>query len=311
MGGKLEEFRPIEPGRVRMYTCGPTVYSYIHIGNFRSFILADTLRRTLEYNGFQVTHVRNITDVGHLTDETLNTGLDRIEAQARQQNRSPQDIARHYTALFHRDAARLNLLDPHHEPRATDYVDHMIDLTRQLEDLGYGYAVDGNVYYEVARFPRYGALSGNTVDGLIAGARVEVGEGKRSPADFALWKFAGPDKLQRWSSPWGEGVPGWHIECSAMSRTLLGAEIDIHTGGVDNMFPHHEDEIAQSEAASGEKFVHYWLHGAMLVFAETKMSRSLGNIYTLSDLDERGIHPLSYRYFTYQAHYRTPLNFTW
>jgi len=311
MGGELQEFHPMEPGRVRMYTCGPTVYSHIHIGNFRSFVLADVLRRVLEYNGYEVTQVRNITDVGHLTDETLNTGLDKIEAMARQENRSPTDIARYYTDIFQQDARRLNLLQPHHEPRATEYIHAMIELTQHLVARAYGYPVGSNVYYEVARFPRYGALSGNSVEGLIAGARVEIGEDKRSPADFALWKFAGPEKLQKWQSPWGEGVPGWHIECSAMSRALLGDEIDIHTGGVDNIFPHHEDEIAQSEAASGKQFVHYWLHGAHLVFADVKMSRSLGNFYTLADLTERGIHPLSYRYFTFQAHYRTPLTFTW
>jgi cysteinyl-tRNA synthetase len=196
-------------------------------------------------------------------------------------------------------------------PRATEYVEPMIELTRHLIDRGYAYPSNGNVYYDVTMFPRYGALSGNSVEELVAGARVEVGEGKRSPADFALWRATGPEKLMRFESPWGEGVPGWHIECSAMSMTLLGEELDIHTGGVDNIFPHHEDEIAQSEAATSRTFARYWLHSAWLQLGEEKMAKSRGNIYTVADLLDRGYHPLAYRYFTFQAHYRTPLNFTW
>jgi cysteinyl-tRNA synthetase len=288
------------------------VYSDIHVGNFRSFLLGDVVRRVLEYNGYQVTQVRNITDVGHLTDETLNAGLDKIEKAARDQHKTPWDIARHFTERFARDAARLNIRAPDYEPRATEYIEPMIQLAERLVEKGYGYAVDGNVYYEVAKFPEYGRLSGNSVDDLIAGARVEIGEGKRAPADFALWKAVGSDAIMRWSSPWGQGVPGWHLECSAMASALLGEEIDIHSGGVDNIFPHHEDEIAQSEAAFGGRFVRYWLHGALLNSAgDEKMSKSLGNISTLDDLVREGIHPLGYRYFTFQAHYRTPLNFSW
>lgn len=312
MGHRVEEFQPLEPGRVKLYTCGPTVYSYQHIGNFRAFIFADTLRRVLEYNGLQVHHVRNITDVGHLTNDTLGTGVDKMEAAARQQNMTPYDIARYFTEIFHRDAELLNIIPPTCEPRATEFIPPMIQLTETLVDRGHAYPQDGSVYFEVSTFPRYGQLSGNTVDELIAGARVEVGEGKRSPADFALWKRAEPDKIMRWQSPWGEGVPGWHLECSAMAINLLGEEIDIHTGGEDHVFPHHEDEIAQSEAATGKTFARYWMHNAFLQLpGDEKMSKSLGNIFTVSDLQERGIHPLSLRYFIFQAHYRTPLSFAW
>lgn len=310
LGRKVEEFHAINPPRVTIYTCGPTVYNYQHIGNFRAFIFADTLRRMLEYNGYQVTHVRNITDVGHLTNDTLSTGLDKIEATARAHKMSPWDIAKYYTDIFLRDGRRLNLKEPEHMPRATEYIEPMIGLVERLVQAGHGYASDGNVYYEVSTFPRYGILSGNTVADLVEGARVEVGEGKRAPADFALWRAAEPDKLMRWSSPWGEGVPGWHLECSAMAMKLLGEQIDIHTGGEDHVFPHHEDEIAQSEGATGKQFARYWLHNAFLLVGE-KMSKSLGNFYTVSDIVERGIQPLAYRYFNFQAHYRTPLNFTW
>ncbi|GAC1628663.1 MAG: cysteine--tRNA ligase [Chloroflexota bacterium] len=307
----LEEFKPLASPDVRMYTCGPTVYSYAHIGNFRSFIMADTVRRVLEYNGYRVAHVRNITDVGHLTNDTLATGLDRIEKSALESGSSPWDIAAFYIRAFLADAAQLNLLEPTETPRATEYVADMIDLAQTLVDKGKAYSAGGNVYFDVSSFERYGALSGNDVDDLIAGHRVESGDNKRSPADFALWRATTPDKIMQWDSPWGHGVPGWHLECSAMAFKLLGEEIDIHTGGIDNMFPHHEDEIAQSEAATGKQFVRYWLHSAWLLIDETKMSKSLKNLYTVSDLVERGFHPLSYRYFTAQANYRTPLNFSW
>jgi cysteinyl-tRNA synthetase len=311
-GRQLQEFEPLEPGRVKMYTCGPTVYSYAHVGNFRAYIFADILRRTLEYNGYDVTQVRNITDVGHLTNDTLSTGVDKMEAAARSQNASPWDIARHITEVFLADAARLNIETPEYMPRATEYIDTMIDLIEELVSRGYAYAADGDVYFDVTKFPNYGALSGNTIEDLIGGHRVEVGEGKKSPADFSVWRSAGPDKIMRWDSPWGCGVPGWHLECSAMAIDLLGPEIDIHTGGEDHVFPHHEDEIAQSEAATGKRFSRFWLHNGWLQIGDdVKMSKSLGNIYTVKDLTNRGIHPLSFRYFTLQAHYRTPLSFSW
>lgn len=311
-GKKLEELQPLDPDKVRLYSCGPTVYQYAHIGNFRAYIFADTLRRMLEYNGYEVLHVRNITDVGHLTNDTLNTGADKIEEMARKENVTPWDIASHYIEAFERDAAQLNLKRPDHAPRATEFIAPMIELTESLIKHEHAYQSNGDVYYDVSKFPAYGQLSGNSVDDLIAGARVEVGEGKRNPADFALWKSAGPDKPMKWESPWGEGVPGWHIECSAMSMNLLGEQLDIHTGGIDNIFPHHEDEIAQSEAATGKQFVRYWMHSAWLHSAAAeKMSKSKGNICTISDLVEHGVHPYAYRYFTFQAHYRTPLNFSW
>lgn len=311
MGRRLEEFHAIHPPQVRVYTCGPTVYSYAHIGNFRAFIFADTLRRVLEYNGYDVTHVRNITDVGHLTNETLGTGSDKIEVAARTQNVTPWDIAKHYIDAFEREANLLNLKEPGDTPRATDYIEAMISFTERLIDKGHAYEANGNVYYDVSTFPPYGSLSGNTVGDLIEGERVEVGEGKRAGADFALWRAADPEKIMRWPSPWGEGVPGWHIECSVMSMALLGEELDIHTGGEDHIFPHHEDEIAQSEVATERQFSRIWLHNAFLQQpGDEKMSKSLGNFYTVSNLRERGIHPLSYRYFNFQANYRTPLDFT-
>lgn len=312
MGHKREEFHALNPPDVLMYTCGPTVYHYAHIGNFRSFLFADTLRRMFEFNGYRVTHSRNITDVGHLTNETLSTGLDRIEKAAREQHQSPQDIVDHFTRVFLEDARRLNLLEPSFGPRATEYVRPMIALIQELIEAGHAYQANGDVYFAVSTFPTYGALSGNSVADLVAGARVELGAGKRSPADFALWRGASDDKLVRFESPWGPGVPGWHIECSAMSRELLAPRIDIHTGGVDNVFPHHEDERAQSESATGCQFVTYWLHSELLQLpGDEKMSKSLGNIFTIQDLVDRGFSPLSYRYFTFQAHYRTPLSFSW
>lgn len=312
LGRVVQEFQTLEPGVVKMYTCGVTVYNHAHIGNMRAYIFADTLRRMLEYNGYRVDQVRNITDVGHLTNDTLNSGLDKIEAAAREQKTSPWDIAAHFTLLFQEDAGNLNVEQPEHEPRATEYIEPMIHLVETLIDRGHAYAVNGNVYFAVDTFPEYGKLSNNTIEDLIGGLRVEVGEDKKAPADFALWKAAEPDRIMRWSSPWGEGVPGWHLECSVMAMGLLGEEIDIHTGGVDHIFPHHEDEIAQSEGATGKQFARFWLHNEFLqVGAGEKMAKSLGNMYTLADLEEHGIHPLSYRAFTFQAHYRTKLNFTW
>jgi cysteinyl-tRNA synthetase len=312
LGRRLEEFQPIEPGRARVYTCGPTVYNYQHIGNFRTFIFADTLRRVLRYNGLEVTHVRNITDVGHLTRDDVDAGEDKMELAMQREQKTVEEIAKYYTDIFLRDAERLNVEPMEYMPRATRFIPSMIALVERLLEEGKAYVADGSVYFDVSSFPRYGCLSGNSVDDLIAGARVEVDEHKRSPADFALWKSAGPEKLMRFESPWGMGVPGWHLECSAMAIELLGEQIDIHTGGIDHIFPHHEDEIAQSEGATGRRFAQIWMHSAFLELAgEEKMSKSLGNFYTVSDLDNRGIHPLALRYFVFQAHYRTPLSFSW
>ncbi|MGH2449321.1 MAG: cysteine--tRNA ligase [Chloroflexota bacterium] len=315
---RVEPLEPISPGEIKLYTCGPTVYNFAHIGNFRSFLFADVLRRVLEYNGYKVHQVRNITDVGHLTNDELGTGIDKIEASARAQNMAPLDLASYYTDAFLADARRLNLLEPEQSPKATDYVPSMIQLIERLIAEGYAYESHGSVYFEVSKFPGYGRLSGNSVDDLIAGSRVEIEDGKRAPADFALWKAAGPDKLMRYPSPWGEGVPGWHVECSAMAMDLLGDEIDIHTGGEDHVFPHHEDEIAQSEAATGKPFARLWMHGAFLQLPKPetagegeKMSKSSGKVFLVQDMVDRGIHPLAYRYFTFEAHYRTPQTFSW
>lgn len=312
LGRQLQEFRPLHPGSVKLYSCGVTVYNHPHIGNMRAYLFADTLRRMLEYNGFAVDQVRNITDVGHLTNDTLSSGLDKIEATARQQNKTPWDIADYFIGVFQDDARKLNIEQPEHEPRATEYIDQMIELVETLIERGHAYAVDGDVYFAVDSFPDYCKLSGNTIEDLIGGHRVEVGEGKKAPADFALWKFAGPDKIMRWKSPWGDGVPGWHLECSVMAIAILGEQIDIHTGGVDHIFPHHEDEIAQSEAATGKPFSQFWLHNDFLQLAgEEKMSKSSGSFYVLQDIEDRGLHPLALRAYSFQAHYRTKLNFSW
>ncbi len=312
LGRQLQEFHPLSPGSVKLYTCGVTVYNHAHIGNMRAYIFADTLRRVLGYNGYAVEQVRNITDVGHLTDDTLSSGLDKIEDSARRQNKTPWDIASHFMAVFEDDARKLNIQVPEHEPRATEYIERMIELVETLIERGHAYAVNGDVYFAVDSFPGYGKLSGNTIEDLIGGHRVEVGEGKKAPADFALWRAAGPDKIMRWDSPWGQGVPGWHLECSVMAISLLGEQIDMHTGGVDHIFPHHEDEIAQSEAATGKPFSQFWLHNEFLqVTGEEKMSKSSGTFYTLQDVEDRGFHPLALRAFSFQAHYRTKLNFSW
>jgi cysteinyl-tRNA synthetase len=291
-----------------MYSCGPTVYHFAHIGNMRSFLMADVLRRVLAYNGYDVVHVKNITDVGHLRDEVGESGGDRIEVAAKASGQSPYEVAAYYTNQYLQDESRLNMQEPAHRPRATDYIAPMIALASQLIDSGYAYESNGSVYFSVDKYERYGELSGNRLVDLVAGQRVDIEPGKHHPADFALWKAGDPGRLMNWESPWGMGFPGWHIECSVMATALLGEHIDIHTGGIDNLFPHHEDERAQSEAAFGEPFARYWLHGAHLLFGDEKMSKSLGNIETLSELIDRGIHPLALRYFLMQGHYRKQLS---
>ncbi len=308
---RIEEFQPREPGIVRLYSCGPTVYRYAHIGNLRTYLMVDWLRRTLEGLGYRVVHVKNITDVGHMRQEQLERGEDKVIAAALAEGKTPQEIAQFYTDAFLRDEARLNILPAHHFPRASDHVPEMIELVRLLVDRGYAYEREGNVYFEVARFPDYGKLSGQLAEGLEEGVRVEADPLKRDPRDFTLWKAAEPGRLLRWSSPWGEGFPGWHIECSAMAMKYLGRPLDIHTGGVDNVFPHHEDEIAQSEAAYGAPFVRYWVHGQHLLVDGVKMAKSTGNVYTLEDLEKRGFEPLAFRYLCATVHYRRRMNFTW
>ena len=305
---KTEIFEPLQKGRVGIYSCGPTVYSHPHIGNFRSFLVADLLKQFLKFKGFEVTHVMNITDVGHLVDDA-DEGADKLEEEAKRQKKDPLEIAKFYTASFMEASRLVNIKPPNLYPKATEHIKEMIDMIKILIDKGYAYIVGHNVYYDVTKFPSYGQLSGNTLEDLIAGARIEVNPEKKNPQDFALWKHD-PKHIQQWDSPWDRGFPGWHIECSVMSSKYLGTEFDIHTGGEDNIFPHHECEIAQSEAASGRKFVHYWLHTRFLMFDGEKMAKSKGNLYTIQELIEKGFKKNAIRYALISSHYRQNYNFT-
>ena len=307
---KVEEFTPWSSGVVTMYTCGPTVYRDAHVGNLRSYLMADWLRRLLHHYGYTVHHIKNITDVGHMRQEMLERGEDKIIAAALAEGKTSGDIARFYTDAFMRDEARLNILPAEMFPRATDHVTEMVELTQRLVERGHAYYVQGNVYFSVGSSPGYGALSGNIGADLMEGVRVEVDPLKRDPRDFTLWKAAESGRELKWPSPWGDGFPGWHIECSAMSMKYLGPQQDIHTGGVDNIFPHHEGEIAQSEAATGLPYVRYWVHGQHLLADGVKMSKSLGNAYTLDDLESRGFDPITFRYLCLTARFNTRLNFT-
>ena len=300
----------MNPGRASIYTCGPTVYRYAHIGNLRSYLAADWLRRTLEAFGYTVTQVKNITDVGHMRQEMLERGQDKVLAAALAEGKSPQEIAAFYTEAFLADEKKLNITPAHEFPRATDNVEGMVEFVRALESKGYAYEVDGNVYFEVGKFDSYGKLSGQVAEGLEEGIRVEADPLKRDQRDFTLWKAAEPGRGLKWKSPWGDGFPGWHIECSAMVQRYLGDRIDFHTGGVDNIFPHHEDEIAQSEGALGSRHVSVWVHGQHLLVDGLKMAKSTGNTYLVDDLERRGFDPLAFRYLCATAHYRTRLNFT-
>jgi cysteinyl-tRNA synthetase len=303
---------PIETGRIRMYTCGPTVYRFAHVGNLRTFLLADLIRRVVLYHGIDVLHVQNITDVGHLRDERFDQGEDRMLVAAGLEGRSAAEIADAYEAAFHEDAARINLLPAHVYPRATEHIPEMLELAERLEDLGHAYATAaGNVYYAVATFPTYGALSGNSLDELRAGHRGEVEGDKRDPADFALWKAAGEGRLLSWPARrWGQGFPGWHLECSAMALRLLGPYFDIHTGGEDNVFPHHEDEIAQSAPIVGGPPANLWIHGAHLLMSGRKMAKSAGNFQRITELEEAGIDPLAFRYLCLTARYGRKLDYS-
>ena len=304
----VQDFTPLREGKVGMYNCGPTVYNYATIGNFRAFMLADLLHRYLKFKGFEVTQVMNLTDVGHMTTDA-DEGEDKMEKAARQSGKDPWQIAEFYAEAFFADIKSLRITPATVYPRATQHVPEMIELIRKLIDRGHAYTAGDGVYYSVETFPAYGQLSGNTLEKLEAGARIEVNPEKRNPADFALWKFD-PKHIMQWDSPWGRGFPGWHIECSAMSMKYLGNTLDIHTGGEDNIFPHHECEIAQSEGATGEPFVRHWLHTRFLLVDGQKMSKSLGNFYTLRDLQEKGFSDLAIRYLLLSNNYRQPLNFT-
>ena len=311
MSRKKEPFETLEPGVVRMYNCGPTVYNRAHIGNFRAYLFADTLRRWLEDQDFEVRQVMNITDVGHMTDDDEDGGEDKVEAQARKTGKDPWEITRANTQVFMDDLQKLGVKPAMEYPRATEYIAEMLKIVEGLEEKGFAYRVDGNVYFDVKRFESYGKLSGNKVEDLDAGARLAINEEKRNPEDFALWK-SDPHHLMKWESRYGpDGFPGWHIECSAMAMGLLGETLDIHTGGEDNIFPHHECEIAQSEALTGKPFVRYWMHTKFLQVDGGKMSKSLGNVYSIDDIVEKGFTPRALRYTLIRGHYRQPLNFTW
>jgi len=310
--GAVEPIEPADGARLRMYACGPTVYRYAHVGNLRTFLLADLIRRVVLYHGIPVLAVQNITDVGHLRDERFDRGEDRMLVAAGLEHKTAAEIADAYEAAFHADAALLNLLPAHVFPRATEHIPEMIELAQALVDAGHAYVSDeGNVYYAVASFPAYGALSGNSLDDLRAGHRGEVEGDKRDPADFALWKAAGEGWMLRWPTPrWGEGFPGWHLECSAMAMRHLGPRFDVHTGGIDNVFPHHEDEIAQSAPIVGGPPARVWVHGEFLQVGGRKMAKSAGNIERIADVAERAIDPLAFRYLCLTSRYRHKLEYT-
>jgi cysteinyl-tRNA synthetase len=305
-----DELLPVQDGLVRIYSCGPTVYRFVHVGNLRTFMMPDLLRRSLEYLGYRTEQVMNITDVGHLTDDTFDRGEDKMLVSAQLEKKSPEEIAAAYTEAFMADAAKLNIRPPAQYPRATEYIPQMIELISRLIEKGLAYEVDGTVYFDIAKFPDYGRLSRNTTDKLMAGARGDVDPRKRHPGDFTLWKAAGEHRLQVWPSPWGPGFPGWHIECSAMSMAILGERFDIHTGGADNVFPHHEAEIAQSEGVTGHRVVGLWMHGGLLMLGGARMAKSAGNFFRITELEEQGFDPLAFRYLVLQAKYRTKLSFT-
>lgn len=315
MTRKKEVFKPVEEGKVTIYTCGPTVYSSAHVGNFSAFLMADLLVRYLKYKSYEVKWVMNITDVGHLTDdnEVSDSGEDKMEAASKRENKTVWEIARYYEDLFMKDLKTLKALPAFKYPRATEHIPEMIEMVKALEEKGVVYETSDGIYFDISKFPKYGELSGNTLDALQAGARVEVNEDKRSAFDFAVWKkLVGKNEahIMKWDSPWGAGFPGWHLECSAMSKKYLGETLDFHTGGEDNRFPHHESEIAQSETANGKKFVNYWMHKSRVVVNNEKMSKSLGNFFTVQDLIDRGYTADSIRFTFLSAHYRSKLNFT-
>ncbi len=307
----IEDFISIQPGKVGMYSCGPTVYDYQHIGHMRRYVGDDLLIRVLKANGYSVHHVMNITDVGHLVSDG-DTGEDKMEKGAKKFNLSVWDIAKKFETQFKDSCGLLNITLPKDLMHATNYIPEQIELIKKLEEKGFTYRTSDGIYYDTSKFPAYFNLSRQNPDELKAGARVEMGE-KKNISDFALWKFSpdGEKRQMEWESPWGVGFPGWHIECSAMSMKALGSHFDIHTGGIDHISIHHTNEIAQSEAATGEKFANYWIHHAFLTVEGQKMSKSLGNFYTVEDVKEKGFDPMALRYLYLQTHYRQEMNFTW
>lgn len=317
LGRKLDEFKPIKEGEVGMYCCGPTVYAFATLGNMRTYLFEDTLRRMFEYNGLKVKHVMNITDVGHLTGDNLgdaDTGEDRMEKAAKKEGRTAWEIAEYYTKAFLKDTAILNIESPEIMPKATDHIQEQMNMVKTLEEKGYAYATSDGIYFDVSKWKDYGKLSGQKLEEKKAGARVELNEDKRNAFDFALWKFSpeGEVRQMEWDTPWGKkGFPGWHIECSAMSSKYLGQPFDIHCGGIDHIPVHHENEIAQSEAANEKKYVNYWIHGEFMMVDGRRMGKSEGNAYLVKDLLDKGIDPLAFRYLNLGTHYRIQLNFTW
>ncbi len=315
LGRKLQEFEPLHENSVGVYVCGPTVYGHSHIGHAKSYVSFDVIVRYLRYLGYNVRYVQNITDVGHLTDDA-DEGEDKVGVKARQMGVQPMEVAERYTRSYFEDMDALNVRRPDICPRATGHIPQQIKLVKTLLEKGHAYEVEGNVYFDVESFPDYGKLSGRSLDEMMEGVRVEARGEKRHPADFALWKKADEGHLMRWDSPWGIGFPGWHLECSVMSMEYIGPTLDIHGGGLENVFPHHDDEIAQSEAATGEPFVRYWLHNNMVTVNGQKMGKSLGNFITLKDAFaglpplERSVRPMVMRYFILTSHYRSPLDFS-
>ncbi len=324
-------FMPIHPDTVGLYSCGPTVYDYAHLGNLRAYIFVDTLRRVLEYRGLAVKHVMNITDVGHLTDDA-DQGNDKLQVGAEREGKTAWDVARFYETAFFEDLKQLNIEDPTVTPRATDHIPEQIALIEQLERRGFAYRTSDGIYFDTAKLPDYGKLARLSEQQLLAGARIEVNPEKLHARDFALWKFSEPTgsetlsaarsaqsnglstrprRHMEWSSPWGKGFPGWHIECSAMSVKYLGQPFDIHTGGIDHIAIHHTNEIAQSEAATSKTLANYWLHNEFFQVDGGKMSKSAGTYILLKDVIDRGYDPLAFRYLALGTHYRHPLNFTW
>ncbi|HPA11570.1 MAG TPA: cysteine--tRNA ligase, partial [Treponemataceae bacterium] len=312
MGRSMQKFTPRTPGKVGFYGCGPTVYNYAHIGNLRAFVFQDTLARSLRFLGYEVTHVMNVTDIGHLTGDN-DDGEDKMVNQAREKGQSVLEVAEFYTKAFFDDIDRLNILRPTVMCKATDHVDQMIRLIQRIEANGHTYSAGGNLYFDISTFPGYGALANFNPDDLKAGTRVDIDENKRNPFDFVLWftKSKFENQALVWDSPWGRGYPGWHIECSAMSMEYLGEQFDIHTGGIDHIQIHHTNEIAQSEGATGKKWVNYWLHNEFLVMDKGKMSKSSGEFLTLQYLIDKGFDPLDYRFFLLGGHYRSQLTFSW
>lgn len=307
---KKDKFEPINSEEVRIYSCGPTVYKNATIGNMRTNIFQDTLRRLLKYNGYKIKHAMNITDVGHLVSDG-DDGEDKMLKSAREEKKTPLQIAQYYTKLFFEDLEELNIEKPEIICKATDHINEMLEYVKNLIENGYAYETSTAIYFDISKLDKYPVLSNIDIEKQKAGARVEIDEEKRNPSDFALWIKAPENHLMKWNSPWGPSYPGWHIECSAMGQKYLGDEFDIHTGGIDLVPTHHENEIAQSKGKCGKIPARYWLHGEYLLINGGKMSKSLGNAYLIKDIKEKGYDPLAYKLFTYSAHYRNKLNFTW